>query len=170
MLPFPISNRRVEKRCIRCDGSLIDPNSVFCPYCGTDQTIKENTATPIPMNRCLDCGSPVEPPLIFCDQCVMKQNQASLPSDPALQPITGRYVHQQQVSNIPVTQQRYAPVQTQPACPPFVQQAQVAVQPMVQQGYVQQQVSMSTPIFPQQQEQNPPAPPPPVPPGYGGLQ
>ncbi len=167
----PIRDNRVEKRCVKCEATLIDPKSVFCPYCGTDQTRKDETATPVQMNKCIDCGTPVQSPLIFCDPCVMKQTQAGIPSDPAPQPITGRYVHQQQVSNIPVAEQRYAPVPTEPAVPPFIQQVQAPLPPVDQQNYgQQQQVPPPGPMFIQQQELKPPAPPPPAATGYGDLQ
>ena len=167
----PVSDERIGNKCVKCGAALVDPKSVFCPYCGTDQNSKEQVSASVQMNRCIDCGSPVQPPLIFCDPCVMKQNQATIPSDPASQPITGRYVQQQQASNIIVTQQRYAPVPTQPASPQFIQQVQLPVQPMAQQGYVhQQQVPPPAPMFPPVQKQDPPAPPPPAPPVYGGLQ
>ena len=167
----PVAVRQRGKKCIKCNDLIISRDAVFCTTCGANQSQSRIPSTSVPMNRCIDCGTPVQPPLIFCDPCVMKQTQACLPTDPASHPITGRYVQQQQVSNIPVAQQRYAPVQTQPASPPFIQPAQAPVQPMVQQGYVPpQQVPLPAPMFPPVQKQDPPAPPPPVPPGYGGLQ
>ena len=110
------------KKCINCFVFLTPPNAVFCSHCGANQPQNNKPTPPVGMNSCLDCGTPIQPPLVFCDLCVMKQTQ-SANTTPAVQTyppsagtpaLTGRYIQQQQAFNVPVTQPGYVPVATQP--------------------------------------------------------
>ena len=101
-----------QKKCLKCNAILVPSDAIFCTNCGANQSQNNSALAPAQMNGCMDCGSPVQPPLIFCDQCVMKQTQGTIQSTPYQQSVTGQYVHQQQVSNISVTQPRYTPEET----------------------------------------------------------
>jgi len=103
------------KRCINCGVGLASLEVTFCHVCGARQIASGPVETTEPKSKCIDCGAAVKPPLVFCNECMAKQlysapAQQPLPSSNVpipTEPSGGRYVHQQQMQDIPITPQRY---------------------------------------------------------------
>ena len=94
------------------------------------------------MNKCLDCGIPVQAPLVFCDLCVMKQTTVAKTSptfqtyspSATIPAVTGQYV-QQQAYNIPITQQGYGSLAMQPFAQPLSEKKDLPPPPPIPPRY-----------------------------------
>ena len=136
-----------SRKCSKCGVLLIPNDATFCQICGTDQN---RPASTIPnsldmhdkalgelktKNKCAGCGKLIDPPLIFCLNCVMNfEKDATGDTSPPLSgssgmrplddpmaptitstyggtplehPASGRYASARSISDIPITPQRY---------------------------------------------------------------
>jgi len=102
--------------CKSCGRSFPGDGTSFCPYCGFDHTSLEPSMEKTQENTCIDCGAPVEPPLVFCSQCTAKQGGTAVTEDDSLveaaeppQESDGRYLHDRLSEAFSIEPSRYAP-------------------------------------------------------------
>jgi len=141
--------------CTGCGESLVTPDAAFCQKCGAAQegtviiTSGEDSGNP-----CIKCGTPVQPPLVFCDRCMAAMSDEKEPAAGPSSPGPSTTISEQPAGGYGLystaSASTHISLEPQSYAPSFFQQAYVpSISPSTSQPssrpFIQPSIPPSTP-------------------------